>query len=260
MYRSDNWMGVPGFTDAQETYESRFRWGNEKSGIVAGIQVSGAARDANNTPTTVLRPGLLLGQIAASGLLKEYSPTATDGSQKLHSILMTGLRMQNLDGTNTNRFAWGLVAGPVMASELVGLDNLARSQMGDRFLLDDNLPNGLKKIAWQQEIAKTADYTVVAGDAGTLFTNTGAAGAVVFTLPALAAGLGPFEFLVTANQNVTVAAPAGKLVTFNNAAATSVAFSTAGQKIGGRVRVWCNAAGTFYYMENLSPGNTITVA
>lgn len=259
MYRSDNWMGIPGFSDAQETYESKFRWGKEGSGIVAGIQVSGAARDATGTPTTVLRPGLLLGQIAASGLLKEYSPTATDGSQKVHSVLMTGLRMQDLDASNVGRFCWGLVAGPVMAANLIGLDNLARSQM-DRFLFDDNLANPFKKVGWMQEIAKTADYTVVAADVGTLFTNTGAAGAVIFTLPALAAGLGPFEFLVTANQNVTVTAPAGKLVTFNNAAATSVAFSTAGNKIGGRVRVWCNAAGTFYYMENLSPGNTITVA
>lgn len=31
--------------------------------------------------------------------------------------------------------------------------------------------------------AKTADYTVLAGDSGTIFTNGGAAGLVVFTLP-----------------------------------------------------------------------------
>lgn len=94
---------------------------------------------------------------------------------------------------------------------------------------------GTRKIA-----AKTANYTVVAADCGTLFTNTGATGAVTFTLPAETnTGLW-FEFMVTAGQNVTVTAAAGKLVAFNNAAATSITYSTAGELIGSGVRVACD--------------------
>lgn len=260
MIRSDQYLGVPGFSDATETYENKFTWGPKGSGLITGANFSGAARDSGNTPTTVLRPGLLLGRITASGLLTNYSASATDGSQVVHSILPVALRMQDLDASNKDRFGWVVAAGPVKAASLINLDNNARRQMRGRFLFDDDLVNAYGLEAIIREVAKTADYTVVAADVGTLFTTTGAAGAVNFTLPALAAGLGPFEFINTANQNMTVTAPANKLVTFNNATATSVAFSTAGNKIGARVRVWCNQAGTFYYMQNLSPGNTITVA
>lgn len=258
--RSDGWLGVPGFGDAAESYENKFAWGTKYQGLIAIGNFSGAARDAGNTPTTVLRAGLLLGQITASGLLKQYDPAATDGSAVVHSVLPVSLRMQDLDANNKQRLGWVVAGGPVKAASLLNLDNNARRQMRGRFQLDDDLVNGFGFGDLLDEVAKTADYTVLATDVGKLFTTTGAGGAVNFTLPALAAGLGPFEFLNTVNQNMTVTAPAGKLVTFNNAAATSVAFSTAGNKIGARVRVWCNQAGTFYYMQNLSPGNTITVA
>ena len=41
-------------------------------------------------------------------------------------------------------------------------------------------------LATASQSAKTADYTVVASEMGTNFTNTGAAGTVVFTLPSAA--------------------------------------------------------------------------
>lgn len=92
--------------------------------------------------------------------------------------------------------------------------------------------------ARRKVVAKTADYTVTPNDAGTLFTNRGASGAVVFTLPAAAAATGiEFEFAVVANQNVTIAAPADTLVAFNDATATSIAFSTTSEKVGSNVRV-----------------------
>lgn len=260
MYRSDNFGGVPGFSDAQETYESRFRWGQSNQGVIVGANVAGAARDAANTPTTVLRPGLLLGQIASTGQLTNWSPTATDGSQKVHSVLMTGLRMQDLDATNKDRFVWSLASGPVMAANLIGLDYVARAQMAGRFLFDDDLPNRQSKVPYQQELAKTADYAVTAADAGTLLTNTGAVGAVIFTLPALAAGLGPFEFLAVADQSLSVASAAGNdIVTANDAQASSVGFATGGDKIGGRLRIVANAAGTRWYVELLS-SNALTIS
>lgn len=97
--------------------------------------------------------------------------------------------------------------------------------------------------AVQNESAKTANYTVLATDNGTLFTNSGAGAAVVFTLPALAAGL-EFTFLVAADQNVTVASVAGDdMIVHNDLSADSVAFSTASRKVGASLRVKSNAAG-----------------
>src|SRR5512146_3553250 len=88
-------------------------------------------------------------------------------------------------------------------------------------------------------VAKTADYVLSAKDNMKRFTNAGASGAVNFPLPPLAEVVDGWEaeFFVVAGQSVTITAPSGKLVAFNNAAATSIAFSTASEKIGGYVRV-----------------------
>lgn len=115
------------------------------------------------------------------------------------------------------------------------------------------------------ESAKTANYTVVAADNGTLFTNTGAGGAVVFTLPALAANLS-FMFCVTADQSVTVTSAAGDdMIVHNDLAADSVAFSTASRKLGASLRVRSNAAGDKwlcfpYTWNNADDGTTTTKA
>ncbi len=256
MHRSDLYGSLPGFSAASETYENHFRWGRDTLGVITGAQLSGAARDAGNTPTTVLRPGLLLGQISATGLLKEYNPTGTDGSQVVHSILMSSFRMQDLDGNNTNRFVWVLAGGPIQAAKLLLLDNQARKQMRARFLFDDDLGNKFAYMGFQQEVNKAGNYTVVAADAGTLFTASAAA---VFTLPALAAGLGPFGFLNLADANMGVASAAGDdIVWLNDVAADSLTFSTTSEKIGGFLRVYANAAGTKWYVEKLA-GGTVTV-
>ena len=109
-------------------------------------------------------------------------------------------------------------------------------------------------------VAKTADYTVVnTTDDGKYFTTQGAAGAVIFTLPTTLVANQVFVFYNEANQNMTVAAPAGKLVAFNNLTATSVALSTAGNKIGSGFRVRVNVDATKYLVEPIGAG-TVTVA
>ncbi len=91
--------------------------------------------------------------------------------------------------------------------------------------------------------AKTADYQVLPSDIGKVLTNSGASGAVVLTLPVLADVWQGWnvEVFIVADQTVTVTAPSGKLVVFNNAAATSIAFSTATEKIGAGVKVFYDA-------------------
>lgn len=105
--------------------------------------------------------------------------------------------------------------------------------------------------------AKTADYTLLSADSGGVFTTRGAAGAVIFTLPAVATSTGfEYTFINSADQNMTVTAPAGTLVAFNNVGATSIAFSTATEKIGGAVKVVCD--GTKWFAQVLLGAETQT--
>ena len=116
-------------------------------------------------------------------------------------------------------------------------------------------------LAWNNEIAKTGNYTILLRDNGTLFTNAGATGSVTFTLPAIGANL-RFGFFAVAGQNLEVASNEGSnIVTFNNAAASNLTFSTAGQLIGGGLILQSNLAATLWFSFNMSSGaNTISVA
>src|SRR5262245_47078456 len=112
-------------------------------------------------------------------------------------------------------------------------------------------------------VAKTANYSVNPGKgdfSGSIFTNRGATGAVTFTLPNPNAGLAEtlYDSLSVVDQTLTVAAPTGKVLTFNNAAATSVAASTAGQKIGAAVSAYCD--GVSWVVTGRTVGVTYTVA
>jgi hypothetical protein len=82
--------------------------------------LSGAARDAGNTPTTTLRGGLLLGKITASGKLKEFDPAATDGSQNVYGVLLDDVRVvDELQQNQDQPQARIAVSGDVKASTLL---------------------------------------------------------------------------------------------------------------------------------------------
>ena len=117
-----------------------------------------------------------------------------------------------------------------------------------------------QQLAPVREVTKTADYTAVTADSGTLFDNTGATGAVTITLPAIAVGLS-MGIVVLADQSMTIASAAGNdIAAFNDASATSLAFSTGGAKVGGRLWLTVNPAGTKWLVSNQSAGaNTITI-
>lgn len=261
MLMNDSYGLPPGITTSRETYEAEFRWGSQFQGVFANGLISGATRDSGNSPTYELRPGLLLGQLTASGKYTNYSPTATDGSEVAAAILIEGLRMQDFEGNSVDKFYAVLVGGPVQASKVLNLDLMARQQM-DKFMFDDIFQlQGNHWFPWKRFQTKTAAYSVVANDNFTLFDNVGAVGAVTFTLPTIANGYF-FGFRVQADQTVTVASAEGSnIIALNNASASSVAFSTGSQKIGGMFYIYSNAAGNKWVVENASAGtNTITVA
>ena len=261
MLMSDSYGIVPGLTTSRETYEAEFRWGSQFQGVFSNALIDGASVDSGNSPTFELRPGLLLGQIISTGKYKQYSPTATDGSEVAAAVLIEALRMQDFSGTNVDRFYAVLVGGPVQGSKILNLDLMARQQM-DKFIFDDifSIP-GNHWFPFKRFQTKTAAYTVVANDNYTLFDNVGAGAAVTFTLPALANGYF-FGFRVQADFNVTIASNEGdNMVAFNDVSADSVAFSTGGSLIGGQVWVYTNPGATKWIVEDHSAGaNTITVA
>ena len=63
-------FGAPGVGALLETTERELLWGGDTGKLVAiyknGI-VDGSTRDSGNSPTTVLRPGLLLGKVTSTG-------------------------------------------------------------------------------------------------------------------------------------------------------------------------------------------------
>lgn len=150
-----------------------------------------------------------------------------------------------------------MAAGNILAlwNAITGKQDVARL---------DTTTGGLIVRAYQSFIggataAKTANYTVgtvATDDFGTIFTNRGASGAVTFTLPAPTSGAYYF-FAGVADQNITITAGSAIAVTVNNAAATSIAFSTTSQKIGSfAVAI---ADGSSWLLVNLGT-NTQTVA
>jgi len=93
----------------------------------------------------------------------------------------------------------------------------------------------IANLAWiPKVVAKTADYTVLAKDSGTIYTTEGATAAVNFTLPAASDGPWIFDFYSAEDVAMTVTAEtADTLVCFNDVAADSIAFSTASRASTG---------------------------
>src|SRR3990172_6526156 len=99
---------------------------------------------------------------------------------------------------------------------------------------------GQKKIAATIVTAKTSDYAVTQAETGTVFTNTGASGLVVFTLPTATASL-EYTFCGTANQPVTVKTDSGDDIKFSirgnegTARGTTLAIASEGISDGGDI-------------------------
>lgn len=262
---------LPEITTLEPELTSIF-WGRLEQQVIGhNVVIDGASRDAGNTGyTTSLRPGLLLGKVTSTGKFKQWNPAATDGTQFIAGVLLHSVFMQR-NSADQDRFVGyvmfgGLVKihGLVIASETTsGIDGKdseydIRSQMYHAFKFDDD-PIGYSVNMTKAFQTKTADYTVVEGDAGTIFTTTGAAGAVNFTLPATAKKGLAFTFINTADQNMTITAgTADTMIVFNDLAADSVSLSTLSEKIGGSFKV-IGTGSAWIVIPNLWEAQTVTV-
>jgi hypothetical protein len=251
---------APGFQAAREAQECEVTWSGRKGqDLVAtkSITLLGTAVDAGNTPSTTLRGGNLLAVVDATGKIDTYSPDATDGRQIAVGILEHAQDML-VGGVATDRFTQMLVHGLVREGELLNLDARAKQQLGQRFLFDrETSPQAGVLMHPRGVYRKSTNYTVLAADNGLLFLATAAA---TFTLPTKANGLA-FRFLQTADANLVISG-SSDIVHKNNAAASSVTFSTANEKIGSHVLVECvyTAASTLKWIVSNLGGTTATVA
>lgn len=183
-----------------------------------------------------------LAWVVAAEAVVEGALVKSDADGKAVNIATTGIAYQ---------YALGIVVMPAANA----------GEWCQVWLHPQKVAPGAEDDGMGSMVAKTADYAVVnSTDDGKYFTTLGAGGAVNFTLPTTLVAGQVWTFFNEANQNLTVTAPANKLVTFNNLTATSVALSTTNQKIGGGFRVRVNSDATKYLVEPIVAGHTVTVA
>lgn len=117
-------------------------------------------------------------------------------------------------------------------------------------------------------VGKTADYTIslLRDQADTVFTNRGAAGAVVLTLPPPAYNYLGVRYYAKGVVDFGIGfagTTAGDLVTKNDAAANSVKAQTAGELLGATLEAECieTVSGTYKWeVIGVAVGITYTVA
>ena len=240
-------FGVPGMGTLELSTPRELLWGGDNRGIQAlwiNALISGATRDAGNDPTTVLRSGLLLGKITATGKLIQWDATAVDGSQEIAGILdVSNLKATDYNATNADRWLRALVRGPLLASQLLikgsamvghADEYLARRMLVAAGIILDDDPFGHKAGRERAPVYKAESFSVTAADNGTTFF---VAGNYTATLPALKPGL-EFTFVGAADAGWLVASAEGdNIIVLNDVAADAVDFITSSEKIGAIIKV-----------------------
>lgn len=248
---------LPGLGTAAETAEKMILWGRHEQAYFRSGILASTSTDNGNTPTTTVRTGMILAQV--SNKWQPYKSTASDGTQLAQGLLASDVKLTDPYGTLSDHVCVVIVAGPVKASQLLynapvqasttltGIDPQARAQLNDHMVFDDQLYSNTNP--WINVIPKTASYTVKVADSGTEFTNTGAAGTITFTLPALLdANSNPvckgvlYRFTTIAAQAIAVARAGSDTVVFYNDAAHGTATTTT--KVGLTLEVRTDDTGT----------------
>lgn len=246
MSRIGPW-GIPGTGAAQFSVARNIFWGGDDSRLNirrVDAVVRSSTVDAGNTPTSAIRPGLLLGQNTADTKLVPWDPAAVDGTENLYGINEQELVMTDAYGTAVDRACGVVVQAPMEAASLlikgVNLVGATDEYLARRYLalmgclLDDDPTNWLSGLVPRNAI-KSANYTILATDNGTRFVSITAN--TTYTLPALKAGL-RFEFIRSDAFTLSVASAEGdNMIVGNDASADSVTWSTAGNQVGAAIAV-----------------------
>ena len=127
-------MDMPGLVVDGDKFAPNYAWISDKEKLVTvSVLIDHTAADAGlpaGYPTGLLRSGLLLGKVTATGEFKEYTPAAADGTETAAGILLHAVPMRDPFG---NAFAAAqevfgemVKAGPVRSDALILYDAAAR--------------------------------------------------------------------------------------------------------------------------------------
>lgn len=114
-------FGIPGHTEARYSQDREILWGSpqERQVLRTGAVIDSTAVDAGSSPTTVLRRGLLLGKVTATGNLKQYDSAAVDGTEDVYGVLDVELNMLDNLGQAIDRDAPVIVNAPLKSEMLL---------------------------------------------------------------------------------------------------------------------------------------------
>lgn len=125
-------------------------------------------------------------------------------------------------------------------------------------LLDLRDDSGSGPRVYLRVQTKTADYTVLDTDSGTIFTTYGDTGAIVFTLPAIPRKGAFYLFFQSTNQNMTInSAAANGIIGFNDLDADGVTAVTGSGLVGALFIVFGD--GNIWNAACISNGTTQTI-
>lgn len=241
---------TPGVAAAVEITESELLWGADhaRNGTLwqSGV-LSSTMRDDANSPTTVLRSGLLLGRLDSGNEYEEWDADVLTGTQNFAGVLDCEMNVNDRFGTAEDKVFRILRArAPVKARKLLiqgaafvghADEYLARRQMvAAGFVFDDD-PQGYKAGLGSRVFYETAATDTLTADqnGATLFYMNAAS--VTVTLPAIKPGL-EYTLIRSADEEFIVVSPtADNVIVGNDLSADGVTFTTAGEQIGATVKV-----------------------
>lgn len=257
-------VAVPGNSAIYSSSEADLQWGNHPfpQNIVKSALIDSTATDSGNTPTTSLRPGLIMGELDSGAGWVDYDPTANDGSQQAKGILLEEVNLLNLFTAAAEDKLYRIcISGPIKGGNCINLDYQARGQMkAQGFLFDDDLWSNFLPFSRRHTV--TADTTVTAAMNGYLFVVSGSSGAVTFTLPTKAIGL-RYRFLQMDAQNMVIssASSSDDIIADGDIAADTVTYSTSSHLKGSYCEIQCIEVGsTLYWLHSNLGGTTASIA
>lgn len=101
------------------------------------LTISSTALDSGHTSYTyVLRPGLVLGKITATGELAHYAPGAADGTETAYGILLNEVDLKGGDpnASSADKIGDVLLIGTVDSSKCILWDAAAAVDFGTRII------------------------------------------------------------------------------------------------------------------------------
>lgn len=126
-----------------------------------------------------------------------------------------------------------------------------------------NVNGQISNMAWTPKVISltATTYTLKASQSGSYVHNAAMTAACTLTLPSIATGPFWFKIIQGAGYGITVTSVvADTIITFNDAAADSVVFSTSAELIGGSYEVICDGTYLFVLPVLASEAQTVTIA